>query len=1088
MEMQPYQDPDFLDLTTEQLARIDLTVSQYESLRRSGQAIAIDSLLSECDPRLRAMIERELVRAEAEILSEWGDSNALAQLSQTWPAHSDIIRNSAASNGVLDSRPAARPASSTVPGSEKSSIERAVDSPLNGDWNQRFVIRSELAKGGLGQLFVAHDLELDREVAIKVLQRQFLNRADLLSRFQAEATVTSHLEHPNIVPVYARGLRPDGQPYYAMRLIQGQAFRSLIVDTYRTAKDRTAKDRLGESMPSLNFRSDPAARDLLARLITICRAVAYAHHQGWVHRDLKPGNVMVGPFGETVIIDWGLAARIGGSDFGTVGTAGYMSPEQSKGQLDSNHPSADIYSLGCILFCILTNNQPTTESIASVGSQDGVSAPNLPRSVLRPAKQQPDLPKELDAICRKATALTTEDRYTSADALASDLEAWLADEPTTVMTETLFQRLRRNMRSHPIFSGVSLGAVIATIVAMIVLLVVTSRGNAELKAANAREQKQTQLANEAMQTAQQHAVASEKAQQRLMDLLRTFLVDVEKELSRVPGSSNVRRQVLSTALSQLSRVVNEFGDNAASVENRSQALLIIGDLFLRFGKQDLKLDIQLGDVQLKTPSEAATYYFDQAYRGIDSYLASSADIDGKLKHQLELVQCRTLQRGVEAALSKGDLEAANDLAKQSLKLAERLKEEAAANKESDQQTGEQSVIELVNWWNSVDSCGRVWRLTGDHEQLVAAMNAAVEQLGDFSNRFPEHETVARALAMANVYLGDDAFAKRDLGLAQKHYEADLQIAQKAYGNHPERIVCRRDLAISLDRMARVQQRQGDVERSIETYEQSQKLRKSLHQDDNLDQDILRDLFVSHMKLGDSHMLINHVDLAAEQYRSASELAEKMVAFDANSLPARRFQSMCAEVMADVCLARGELKEALVQAEKSLAASEEIQVLSPSSMEAADDLVIGQLKIAKVLQAMEDWSGTIDRVKLAIQQADKNAAQSGVFKSDPIFARMKLAEVLLQSGSPKDAKDTCGPLIPKIEELVAKSPEDSVWRRRHYQIYMILAEAEAKLDNNDQSRQAFQKALELAKAMIADGQRVETVQADAAEIEKQLSQL
>jgi predicted Zn-dependent protease len=158
------------------------------------------------------------------------------------------------------------------------------------------------------------------------------------------------------------------------------------------------------------------------------------------------------------------------------------------------------------------------------------------------------------------------------------------------------------------------------------------------------------------------------------------------------------------------------------------------------------------------------------------------------------------------------------------------------------------------------------------------------------------------------------------------------------------------------------------------------------------------------------------------------------------------------------------------------------------MEAADDLVIGQLKVAKVLQAMEDWVGTIDRLNLAIQQADNNAAQSGVFKSDPIFTRMKLAEVLLQSGSPKDAKDTCSQLIPKIEELVAKSPEDSVWRRRHYQIYTMLAEAEAKLDNHDQSRRAYQKALELARSMIADGQRVETVQADAAEIEKQLSDL
>lgn len=215
--------------------------------------------------------------------------------------------------------------------------------------------------------------------------------------------------------------------------------------------------------------------------------------------------------------------------------------------------------------------------------------------------------------------------------------------------------------------------------------------------------------------------------------------------------------------------------------------------------------------------------------------------------------------------------------------------------------------------------------------------------------------------MANVFLGDLAFAKRDLGLAKKHYEADLRITQKALEDHPEQAVCRRDLAISLDRIANIHQRQGDVERSIEICEQAQNLRKLLHEDDQFDQTTLRDLFVSHMKLGDAHMLIKHVDLAAAQYHSASELAAKMVAFDASSLPARRSQSMCEEVMADVCLARDELQQALVHAEKSLAASQAIQSLSPSSLEAADDLVIGHLKVGKVLQAMEDWVGTIDRV-------------------------------------------------------------------------------------------------------------------------------
>jgi serine/threonine-protein kinase len=165
---------------------------------------------------------------------------------------------------------------------------------------QRFRILRPHAKGGLGEVFVARDEELHREVALKQIQVGHADQPDSRARFLLEAEITGALEHPGIVPVYGLGKYPDGRPYYAMRFIKGESLKEAIASFHKAeVPGRDPGER------RLAFR------ELLSRLVAVCNAVAYAHSRGVLHRDLKPSNVMLGAYGETLVVDWGLAKPVG---------------------------------------------------------------------------------------------------------------------------------------------------------------------------------------------------------------------------------------------------------------------------------------------------------------------------------------------------------------------------------------------------------------------------------------------------------------------------------------------------------------------------------------------------------------------------------------------------------------------------------------------------------------------------------------------------------------------------------------------------------------------------------------------------------
>jgi serine/threonine-protein kinase len=332
------------------------------------------------------------------------------------------------------------------------------------------------ARGGIGEVHLAQDQELRREVALKRIQPRHGTSADARARFLREAEITARLEHPGVVPVYGLVQDAEGQPCYAMRFIEGETFQDAIT--------RAHQPGLPDGERELQFRQ------LLTRLVTVCNTIAYAHSRGVIHRDVKPANILLGCYGETLLVDWGLAkGEAGGPESGesgtdgsthasappqslsltrqgqVVGTPAYMSPEQAAGRWDAVGPASDVYSLGATLYHLLTgqsplHGQPLDEVLEKV-QRGALPAPRAVYSQVPPA---------LDAVCRKAMATEPGQRYPSALALADDVEHWLADAPVGAWREPWTVRARRWARRH---RGLVTGGAAAAVAALVSLGVAT---------------------------------------------------------------------------------------------------------------------------------------------------------------------------------------------------------------------------------------------------------------------------------------------------------------------------------------------------------------------------------------------------------------------------------------------------------------------------------------------------------------------------------------------------------------------------------------------------------------------------------------
>jgi serine/threonine protein kinase len=327
------------------------------------------------------------------------------------------------------------------------------------------------AVGGLGSVYLAFDPDLNRRVAVKI-PRGWRQTAAARARFEREARITSRLDHPGVVPVLTIHNSKDGLPWFAMRFIEGQSLQQAIDLFHQT--------------PIQNRYGSSEFRNLLHRFQVVCDIVAYAHRQGVLHRDIKPGNILLGEFGETLLVDWGLAKVLDQPDdvvdsqAGTeenppkiseletelgkvIGTPAYASPEQLLGQSDRIGVRSDVFSLGATLYCLLTGEHLLQRADLPEHLQR-IQNNQLPH----PRTLQAAIPAPLDAICRKALAIDPLQRYVTPQDLSQDIERFLADEPISIPGESWWARSNRWVRRHTVVAGSTMAAILVGLVASMV--------------------------------------------------------------------------------------------------------------------------------------------------------------------------------------------------------------------------------------------------------------------------------------------------------------------------------------------------------------------------------------------------------------------------------------------------------------------------------------------------------------------------------------------------------------------------------------------------------------------------------------------
>jgi eukaryotic-like serine/threonine-protein kinase len=449
-----------------------------------------------------------------------------------------------------------------------------------GEERSHYTLSRMHDQGGLGRVWIAHDRKLHREVALKEIRPDATVNAQSRQRFVREAQIASQLQHPNIVPVYELGHDVKTRlPFYTMRFMSGQELAKAIDEYHR--------------LRSLGQAGHLELCRLLNAFVSVCHAVGYAHSRGVIHRDLKPSNVMIGGFGEVVVLDWGLAKALGEPekkggeaeqdqpeksslslsaagrseltrDGQAVGTPAYMAPEQARGEREAIDTRTDIYGLGAILFRILTGQRPhrgrkTKEILAKI--TEG------PTPEARLA--DPSVPPALNAICLTAMDKQPSGRYQSAAELAEDVQRWLADEPVSVYPDPWPERAARWCRKHRTFTRAAAATLIAaSLVAMIAAVLVNQARRAEV-------------------------AAKDEAILRLGQAVQTvdeMLTGVNLVLRDQPASQPLRRRLLQLAVERYESFVSLHADDPLLRIEHGRTYLRIGDVCRGLDDLDGALD------------------------------------------------------------------------------------------------------------------------------------------------------------------------------------------------------------------------------------------------------------------------------------------------------------------------------------------------------------------------------------------------------------------------------------------------------------------------------------------------------------------
>jgi len=871
---------------------------------------------------------------------------------------------------------------------------------------QRFRILRPHARGGLGAVFVALDGELHREVALKQILEKHADDPVSRQRFIAEAEITGGLEHPGVVPVYGLGADSFGRPYYAMRFIKGNSLKEAIEHFHGepgrvSAGSRSRKTRGAHATPL-------ALRKLLRRFLDVCNAVDYAHSRGVIHRDIKPANIIVGKYGETLVVDWGLAKAVGRAVPSTgeqtlapsssgssetlpgsaLGTPAYMSPEQARGELNRLGPPSDVYSLGATLCCMLTGKPPFEGDDIGVilrAVQDG----HFPR----PSQLNLSLDKALDAVCLKAMATRPEDRYPTARALADDLDRWMADEPVSAWPEPFSRRARRWARRNRTVVTAAAVALAAGVVGLAAVLAVQTRAKTDIARSLASETR----ANAELTRSQ---AAVQARYDLAVDAIKTFHTGVSEDfLLKQDQFKDVRDRLLKSASEFYGKLGALLGKESDLASRRAlwQANYEAAELTGKVGKKE---DALAAHRQVLAAREALA-----AETRADPLL--KADVGRSLMAVAGLLETTGRTKDAEVTCRKAEV----TLVDMGTRIAETATGLAVL---ADCRSRLGGLLQTTGRDEEALSVVRLAR--ADQEVLAAGSRATAESRRDLA------ETICRVAGLL-ARAGKSSEAEGEFRKA-------LAIRQKLADDNPALPEFRGNLADSHAGLGILLTHTGKPSEAEAENRKALAIRQKLADENPAVTDFRSSLAASHNNVGTTLASAGKSSEAEAEYRKALAIQQKLADDNPTVTQFREFLAIHHHNVGGKLSELGKPSEAEAEHRKALAIRQKLADDNPTVTQFRSELAEGQNSLGILLKNMGKPSEAEAeyRKALAIRQklADDNPTVAQ-FRSELAGSLNNLGGLLTESGKPSEAEAEFRKALTIQQKLVDDNPSVTTFR-------------------------------------------------------------